>query len=405
MPEAPPKPKRRRLWRRLLRWAFLLGLCAFFALSGGLWWGYLERVSLANRALANIGPYQAQLEALDLDRNGHLEVKGLILKERATGATVLRLPRLTGQVGIDHLRQKRLTELVLEGPQFQIDQRWLQPSAPAPAVSETTAGGPPLLAGYSIGTFKVKGAKVTFNPNAKTAAEVTISYSADDVTIGMDGRIRSGEQELNLAQLKINSESDGARPVRLEELNVKGRVKDGILELDELALKQPEVHASPTLITSLVGAANDVKKNREAAREKARVTPLPATTEASAAHPLLVGIRVGKVDIEDASISVKRFVEGNTLGVVLPDADAHFTYRTSQVEWLFGSTPTMSDHVLDMNYVNVEAPDNQGHVRFKSGQLQMARMVAGEPVKIAYVDLQEPHVRWTPALRKLLMRP
>ncbi|HSJ02364.1 MAG TPA: hypothetical protein VK956_07915, partial [Verrucomicrobium sp.] len=46
-----------------------------------------------------------------------------------------------------------------------------------------------------------------------------------------------------------------------------------------------------------------------------------------------------------------------------------------------------------------------GHVRFKSGQLQMARMVAGEPVKIAYVDLQEPHVRWTPALRKLLMRP
>ncbi|WP_156345555.1 hypothetical protein [Verrucomicrobium spinosum] len=51
MPEASPQPKRpRRFWRRLFRWIFLLGFLSVLALSGGLWWGYVERVSLANRA-------------------------------------------------------------------------------------------------------------------------------------------------------------------------------------------------------------------------------------------------------------------------------------------------------------------------------------------------------------------
>lgn len=410
MPEASPQPKRpRRFWRRLFRWMFLLGFVGVLLLGGGLWWGYLERVSLANRALAQIGPYQAQLEGLDLDRNGHLEVRGLVLKDRKSGATVLRLPRLVGEVGIDHLRARRLTEITLEEPEILVDQRWLQGTADAAPAAPVDPTKPPVLAGYSIGRFRIKNAKLGFHPNARTTAEVTINYEAEDVAVDASGRIRSGEQELALQQLKINSESDGARPVRLEEFRVKGRVKEGVLELDELALKQPELHATPTLLAALMGTAAEMKEQHAARRARSQpdappVARAPATDGNPGAGSLLTGVRIGRLEILDAGVSAKRFVEGNPMGRVLPESEVHFTYRTSGIEWQFGKAPTMDAHALEVAYLSIATPDNQGHVRMKEGQVQVAKVVPGQPLRVEQLLLQEPQVRWTPALRKLLER-
>lgn len=406
MPEASPQPKRpRRFWRRLFRWIFLLGFLSVLALSGGLWWGYVERVSLANRALAQIGPYQAQLEGLDLNRNGHLEVRGLVLKDRQSGATVLRLPRVTGEVGMDHLRSKRLTEITVEEPEILVDQRWLQGSPAAPPAKPVDPTKPPVLAGYSIGRFRVKNARISFHPNARTTAEVTINYEAEDVAVDASGRIRSGEQELALQQIKINSESDGARPVRLEEFRIKGRVKEGVLELDELALQQPELHATPTLLAALMGTAAEMKEQHVArqAKSKPDTVPVIKTPEVSAgAGSLLTGIRIGRLEIVDAGVSAKRFVEGNPMGMVLPESEVHFTYRTSGIEWRFGQAPTMGAHALEVAYLSVAAPGNQGHIRMKEAQLQVAKLQEGQPVRVERLQMLEPQVRWTPVLRKLL---
>src|SRR3954464_10401465 len=104
MSSAPIQPKRkRRWWIRLLRGALLLLLLLVLLLSGSLWWAYSKRAYLLNNALANVGPVQGTVGSFEVTRSGGIEMHDLVFTDRATGAVIARVPRVSGQANLSKL--------------------------------------------------------------------------------------------------------------------------------------------------------------------------------------------------------------------------------------------------------------------------------------------------------------
>lgn len=402
MPDKPDRPKR-RLWRRVLRKLLLTALfvaaVAALALSGGIWWVHAHRLELANRALGSLpGPVSGSVEGIEVRRSGDIELRGLTLKDRASGASVLRLPRVTGRLDWGALPSRTVPQLTLHEPEISLDEptlaRWFQP-APGAGNAEAPVTAP--APAFRLEKFSIHDAKVRITRRDNICTELLLNYHADFIALGRDGRFSMGDEELTIARIGVSAEGQGL-PFGLHRLHAKGRMHDGVLDLDELTCEGPSVHFTPELFATLGMPAAGGAAGAGGTGASIPVASTPAA-------PVLQGIRVGRLVISDFAFSASGFSTGNASGLLLPESKVLVSsYEAAGFEWRHDGRTRVASQTLHLQDLSLDAGKSEGHFHCGEWQIVLAPWEPGKPFTVQSLYLRNPDVHWTPALRRLLVQ-
>lgn len=392
MSETTPRPKR-RLWRRLLRWLFVMAVLFMLLAIGGAWWANSNRLALTNRALASLeGPVTGAVEGIELSRSGSFEVTGFTLKDKVTGGTIVRLPKLTGALSWSALRSRTVTKLTFHEPEISLDEAtlttWMQ------AQSGTKPGvGPTSSSAFRLDNLDIRDAKLRFTHKDKTVTEVLLNYRSDFVAMSPEGLLSLGNEELTISEATARRKS---KPLAygLRRLHAKGRLKDGVLDLEEFTVDQPSVQVTPELLAALgIGGNSEGEAGKEAS----------AAASPQTASSLLRGVRIGKFRVTDFSLVAAGFEAGNASSLKLPDLKVTVpSYEADGIEWDPGNTPHVGRQKLHWKGLHLEAPAGDGHLHCEDLELTVGPWTPGEKVTVESLYMRNPDIDWTPALRQLL---
>ncbi len=383
-PDQTTKPKPRRSWRRrLLAYAstFMLVLLGSIALA--LKWVYDHRVDLVNRTLIEVGPLKGKLTNVEFDREGNIELHDLMLTDPETGTNVLRLPKVTANVDWQKLTSGAVKAVTIANPEINLDEKTLanllKPDPSKPVASST------LPFGLSLGQFAIENARVRFTQSNGAVAEVGLTYHAADISVAKNGQVGTGDQELLIEQGALKNGAQGESPLTLKRLHVKGRMHEGYLELDHLTCDQPQLHLKPEWLAMFSGS--------------------PPSTETSNAEPLLRGMRIGKVELNEMSLDSSGFVKGNVSGLVLPDISGMISYEAGSVDWTFAGDPAAASQRLRLEKLDLHPPVGEGHIKCRDASLSLAAMGTDKPWIVRLFDADDLDVNWTAELSQWLMPP
>lgn len=395
-PQQQPRPKR-PLWRRLLRWMIVGGsilvLIVLLILGGGVWYASHNRVRLANRALQDVGPFRGQLEAVELDRQGNFDVRGLEFADKATGKTVLRLPKITGKFEWGALRSNAVESLVFENPEIHLDEMALKaftPSGSSP--SATGAEGAKGFAGLRIDRLQLKDAKVSFTDKDGTRHEVDVNYLADKLAVDSQGLLNTGEQQLTISHENLDIER---LPYGVRLLEAKGRIKDGVVDLDEVNVQQPVLHATPQVLGEF---GVDIRGGT------APPQSLPTTGPISQGKlGLIRGIRVGKLGVKDLSLSTRGFTPGNPTGIQLPDTGIVIPrYEADELSWRPGEPLHAGAQRLLFQDLKIVSETDEGVLNIRELSVALNPKEDARPWTVRYLRINDPNIHWTHGLHQAL---
>ncbi|QIF05083.1 hypothetical protein [Roseimicrobium sp. ORNL1] len=395
--QQPPRPKR-PLWRRLLRRVFVVGsilvLLALLILGAGVWYASHNRVRLANRALQDLGSFRGQLEAVQLDRHGNFDVRGLELADKATGKTVVRLPKITGKFEWGALRSNSVESLVLENPEIHLDEMALKAfttSGDSPAVTGAEEGAQG-FAGLRIDKLQLKDAKVSFTDKDGTRHEVDVNYLADKLAVDSQGLLNTGEQQLTISHEDLDMER---APYGVRLLEAKGRIKDGVVDLDEVNVQQPVLHATPQVLGEF---GVDVSGGTAAPKS------LPTTGPLSQGKlGLIRGIRVGKLGVKDLSVSTRGFTPGNPTGIQLPDTGIVIPrYEADELSWKLGEPLHAGAQRLLFQDLKVASETDEGVLNIRELSVALNPKEDAQPWTVRYLRINDPNIHWTHGLHQAL---
>ena len=402
MSDAAPQPKPKRpLWRRLLRLLFLSGLVLLLVvvlvLAGGVWYANKNRVRLVNRALENVGPYRGKLDAVELDRSGNFDVRGLELADKVSGKTVLRLPKITGKFEWGALRSNAIESLVLENPEIHLDEVSLRSLIPPEKVegagADVSTEGAKGFAGLRIDRLQLKDAKVSFTDKDGTRHDVDVNYLADKVSVDAQGLVNSGEQDLTVAHPDLDVKN---APYGIRLMTAKGRIKDSVVDLDEINIEGPVLHATPEVLMEFgVGS-----------RHGAPAVPAPTSAETPPPAPrlaLIRGIRVAKLAVKDLSVSAKGFSAGNSTGILLPDAGIVIPrYEADDLSWDPDRELMIGAQRLLFQDLSIASEVDDGVLNIRELSVALNPKEASQPWTVRYLRLNDPDIYWTAGLHKVL---
>ncbi|WP_170157360.1 hypothetical protein [Roseimicrobium gellanilyticum] len=391
------RPKR-PLWRRLLRWMILAGLTLVFlvllVLGGGLWYASHNRVRIANRALETVGPFRGRLEAVELDRLGNFDVRGLELVNKASGKTVVRLPKISGKFEWGALRSNAVESLVLENAEIHLDEMALKSFMPAKDAANATGSteGAKGFAGLRIDHLQLKDAKVSFTDKDGTRHEVEMDYLANKLQVDAQGLLNSGEQQLTISHEDLDVEH---APYGVRLLEAKGRIKNGVVDLDEVNVQQPVLHATPQMLGEF---------GMDARTGSAAPTTLPTNGPMALATPGLIrGIRVGKLAVKDLSVSAHGFAPGNSTGIVIPDAGIVIPrYEADDLAWNPGDQLQAGAQRLLFQDLSIVSETDDGALRIRELSVALNPKEDGQPWTIRYLRVNDPTIYWTRGLHQEL---
>jgi len=387
-----PKPKRRRSWwRRVLQYAVVCSLLITVVTVLALKWVYDHRVDLVNRTLIQLGPLKGSITTVDFDREGNLALRDLELTEPETGARVLRLPMVDVKVDWQKLPSGVVKSLSVADPEINLDEKTLTDLL-KPNPEKPSAGCFALPFGLSLGQLTVENAKVRFTQNKGASAEVTLSYHAADISVTKAGQIGTGDQELLIEQGALSHHAQNELPLSLQRLHLKGRVRDGFLELDHLTCDQPKILLKPELIALFAG------------EPKKEATSAAAVTDKESA-PFLKGLRIGKVELRKMNLASKDFVKGNASGLVLPDVSGLISYEATKVDWEFSQEPTVFSQRLQGENLDLHPPVGEGHIKAKSALLELAAKGQDKPCAVPRFEVDGLDANWTTELSDWLIPP
>lgn len=393
-PQQPPPRPKRPLWRRLLRWMMLGGmalvLLVLLVLGGGVWYASHNRVRIANRALESVGPFRGQLESVELDRQGNFDVRGLEFVDKTTGRTVVKLPKVTGKFEWGALRAKSVQSLVLESPEIHLDEMALKSFTPSG--SANASEGAKGYAGLRIDHLQFKDAKVSFTDKDGTLHEVEVDYLADQLQVDAQGRLNSGEQQLTVSHEDLDVEH---APYGVKLLEAKGRIKDGVVDLDEVNVQQPVFHATPQMLGEFGIDTRD---------GTATPTSLPAEVPAVLTKPGFIrGIRVGKLAVKDLSVSATGFAPGNATGILSPDAAIVIPrYEADELSWKPGAPLQAGAQRLLFQDLSIVSETDDGVIRIRELSVALNPKEDGQPWTIRYLRVNDPTIYWTHGLHNEL---
>lgn len=394
-----PKPKR-PLWRRLLRWTILGGLTLFLltvlVLAAGVWYASHNRVRLVNRALETVGPFRGRLDAVEVDRQGNFDVRGLEFMDKASGKTVVRLPKISGKFEWGALRARAVESLVFENPEIHLDEVALKSFASANDTS--AAAGPHAgangFAGLRIDDLQLKDAKVSFTDKDGTYHAVEVDYLADNLQVNAQGVLNSGEQQLTISHEDLDAQR---APYGVRLLEAKGRIKDGLVDLDEVNVQQPVFHATPEVLAEF---------GIDVLRGAAAPTRLPTGGPVSLAKPGFIrGIRVGKLAVKDLSVSARGFAPGNPTGLLMPDAGIVIPrYEADELSWTPGDPIQAGAQRLLFQDLSIASETDDGVISIRELSVALNPKEDGQPWTARYLRVNDPDIHWTHGLHDVLRK-
>lgn len=396
MSDAPAKPKR-RWWVRLVRAALWSVLLVIILVSGGLWWVYWKRVALLNNALASAGPVQGQVRAFEVTRSGGIELHDLVFTDRATGAVVARLPSVSGQANLVKLPPDEISSMTIRNPEITITATMLDAWRKQAAANPTSAGGaPPIPFGTRFTKVDIENARVRFEQTDGSTAELTLNYKGKDVAV-QPGGITTGPQELSIEEGAVKLKGGGEAPVTLQNLRVKGRVHEGIVDIADVELGQTALKLTPELL-AMFGLNFSGAASTDATGAKPPPVPPPASG-------LVREVRIENAKVSDVSLSTSGFADKNVSGLSLPNIEAGGSYEAHGIEWHEGAMPVVTSQKAQLRDVKIETPDHSGYARFGSASLEMNTADKGAKWIVESLVLNKPDILWTPQLRMLLPLP
>jgi len=383
MSDAPAKPKPRR-WRRLLRRLAVLFFLMGVAFSMAVWWAYENRLSLANRALESLDPLGVTVSYLDVDHIGNIDLREITVRDKASGATLLQLPSLKAQIEWGKAFSGHLKSLTLEQPDIQVDQAFLQKLLNPPAGASSQSAPPAAAAAspWQIGRLDVQKARIRLKQANGTVIDLTASYQGEGLSLSPEGEMNSGEQELTLEGGSLRAATGGEPPLSLRRAHLQGRISNGVLDLDHLALQDLAVSVTPEVMIMLG------MQKREGA------LPSPATPPPS----MIKGVHINEVAITGLSVKAAGFQPNNASGYVLPDTAFRLDHTAKGLRWDAANGPAFEAFDLSLKDYSMTVPDQPGHVRMPDVLLKLGAHEGAKPWLVEEFKLAKPEVLWTPAL-------
>jgi hypothetical protein len=368
-------------------------LLVLLVLGGGVWYASHNRVRLVNRALETVGPFRGQLEAVELDRQGNFDVRGLEFVDKATGKTVVKLPKVSGKFEWGALRANAVQSLVFENPEIHLDEMALKAFTPEGSTAGASEGAKG-FAGLRIDHLQLKDAKVSFTDKDGTRHEVEMDYLADKLQVDSQGLLNSGEQQLTISHENLDVEH---APYGVRLLEAKGRIKDGVVDLDEVNVQQPVFHGTPQVL----GEFGIHTRNGTAIP-----TSLPTGGPVALAKAGLIrGIRVGKLTVKDLSVSAKGFAPGNESGILIPDAGIVIPrYEADELSWKPGEQIQAGAQRLLFQDLSIASETDEGVISIRELSVALNAKEEGKPWTIRYLRVNDPTIHWTHGLHDVLQK-
>ena len=394
MPAAPkPKPKRRRtLLRRVLKLVLVGSVVLPVAVCFGVWWAYHNRVMLANKVLRNLEPIIANAAALEFDRDGNIEVRDF-----AFGSTesprIVELPSIKARVNWRDLANGEVDRITLDHPDLDFTEGMLAElmnSRPAP--SSSTSGGA-FKQGIKVHRLDIEKASVSYQEKDGSMVDLIVSFHANDIAVSEKGQISTGDQEFIIEEGAISHQQIDDSPLAVQRLHLKGRVRDGFIELDDFTCDSPAFHLRPELIALFL------PKVRQG--QNAVMPANPAEEEQS----LIKGIRMKHAIIRDFEINTKGFGADNPSSVAMPDASVMLTYEADQLDWPFAGEPTVRNQSFHIRNIDVHPPAGDSHIRCNDALVELVRKGHDQPWHIEKCNLDGLDVNWTRELRQWMTPP
>ncbi|MCE9519606.1 MAG: hypothetical protein K8R87_08655, partial [Verrucomicrobia bacterium] len=351
------------------------------------WWLWTHRVEYINRFLISVGPGKGSVTELTLTAEG-AKLHGFELRDAKTDAVVLRLPELSIISGMSELLARRLRSVSLNDVEVTINQSFLEQVLEEQGTGDSSADFT-LPGGWQITRADLKNARLRYVERVGTVAEIVANYHADEIATSADGTLNVGEQELTITGGAL---THGDRPVTLAELHAKGRVHDGILDLDVLSIHQPALAMTPALLNFL---APDSGK-------KSAVNAVAQSSASQRTASLIRGVRIARVDCNHVELSTTGFTAGNMAGIELPDASVRVDYETTGLAWLPDQPFSMGAQWLRVNHLEIKPPAGEGLITCREMNLVMPAPVNGR-WSVEQLTMREPEIHWTPGLRRVLL--
>ncbi len=384
--KTPALKPRRSLLRRVLFWCGASGVVLVLLLATAGWWLWTYRVEYINRYLISAGPVRGSVTDFILTDEG-ATMRGFELRDVKTDAVVLRLPELALTSGMRELLTRRVRSVSLNDAEVIISQPFLEQLLDGQG--DESSEGIILPGGWQVTRTDLRNARLRYVERDGTVAEIVVNYHADDISTSADGTLNIGEQELTITGGALKHKE---HPVTLAELRARGRIHEGILDLDVLSIDKLSLAMTPAFLDFLTPDSG----------KKSAANSIPQTNATQRAPSFIRGMRIARVDCNHLGLSTTGFTAGNVAGIELPDASAHVDYETTGLAWLPDQPFSMGAQRLRVNHLEIKPPAGVGLIACREMNLVMPALINGQ-WSIEQLTMREPEIHWTPDLRRLLL--
>ncbi len=373
---AAPRP-RRSLVRRVLVGCVAFGAILSLVLGLAGWWLWKHRVEWINRLLSTAGPVRGSVTDFALGRGG-TTLRGFELRDTETRALILRLPEIVVEITVGDILNRRVRLVALNDAEISLSEPILARLSGSRR-SGDSPGGVTLPGGWDVARVELRQARLHYIERGGIKGEITADLHADDVSTRADGMLSVGGLELRVA---AGSLATGDRaPLKLDALRASGRVEEGRIELEEVAIEKPVLALTPALLGFLAPGAEQ-----------------PAAARAPASF--VQSLSIGRLTCDNLALSSAGFSPGNIAGIVLPDVEAKASYEMTDFKWSAGGAVVPGAQRLSLEFLELKPSAGAGRITCRAVTLALPPPRAGHWM-IGDILLREPEIVWTPDLRRV----
>lgn len=386
--DAAPRARRWR-WRRLALVLLIGALLAAVLLSLAGWHVWSDRTAYARRLLNHYTPELApELDALEISP-GEIRVRGLQLRDPASGEVFGRVNEAALDHWLDLLRHRRFGRVRVDGLHLETNAERLPAllaALPRAAEAAETAVEP---APSGILPFSIEGVELNDLRLAFTGDErlPSVAFTLDHRLDGL--RLESGAPKLAGASLSLRdvriATPDGST-LRLDRLFVRlfFDSANGLLRVTEIALENPALDLQPGFAVWL-----DTFRGEPA-------------TEPAALPGWLRGIAIEKTALR----GLKLQIAGSLPGLAAQRLQAELEHEAEDLLWLADNGLQKGGrHRLTLKQGRFEPADANapGHLHLPELRAKLAHEDTTNTWHIDDLHLAAPDVEWTPEWEAALL--
>ena len=382
-------PRRSRV-KRFLLWCGASMFVLLLLLAGAVWWLWSHRMEYINRIISDLGTVRGNVGDVSLTNDGAL-MSGFELRDAKTDDVLLRLPQVVVNSGVRELMARHIKLATVNDAEISISEPFLEKLLDQRG-DDDDSSVVTLPAGWKIDRIELLNARLQYNERDGTHEEIVANFRADDISTDAEGDLYMGEQTLTITAGGIAR--SGSAPVSLESLRAHGRVHDGVVDLDEVIITNPEVALTPEFLDFLTPDSPSQKQPDQPEKKP--------SAKKRIARSFVHAVRIGSFKCDSIELSASGFTPGNIAGIELPELKARVSYQTTDFEWSEDEALSPGTQWLRIEHLDLKPPEGGGSIKCRSLN------ITAQPPKdgrwtVESCLIREPEVAWTPELRKLLL--